>query len=90
MSNLVNPHGSKDLKPLLLEGDALAAEKARAEFKKARERQETQGLPRSGIKQLRKQREGAEREQRKAEKVPREATDLANMTRETFKAEEVW
>ncbi len=31
MSKLVNPHGSKDLKPLLLEGDALAAEKARAE-----------------------------------------------------------
>ena len=31
MSKLVNPHGSKDLKPLLLEGDALVAEKARAE-----------------------------------------------------------
>jgi hypothetical protein len=27
MSSLVNPHGSEDLKPLLLEGDALAAEK---------------------------------------------------------------
>ena len=31
MSNLVNPHGGKDLKPLLLEGSALDAEKARAE-----------------------------------------------------------
>jgi len=31
MSKLVNPHGSKDLKPLLLGGDALAAEKTRAE-----------------------------------------------------------
>ncbi len=31
MSKLVNPHGSAELKPLLLEGDALAAEKARAE-----------------------------------------------------------
>ena len=31
MSNLVNPHGSAELKPLLLEGDALAAEKQRAE-----------------------------------------------------------
>ena len=30
MSKLVNPHGSAELKPLLLEGDALAAEKARA------------------------------------------------------------
>ncbi|OUS31701.1 sulfate adenylyltransferase [Gammaproteobacteria bacterium 45_16_T64] len=30
MSKLVNPHGSKALIPLLLEGDALAAEKARA------------------------------------------------------------
>jgi len=31
MSKLVNPHGSAELKPMLLEGDALAAEKARAE-----------------------------------------------------------
>jgi len=31
MSNLVNPHGGGKLKPLLLEGDALSAEKARAE-----------------------------------------------------------
>jgi len=31
MSKLVKPHGSDELKPLLLEGDALAAEKARAE-----------------------------------------------------------
>lgn len=31
MSELVRPHGGGDLKPLLLEGDALAAEKARAE-----------------------------------------------------------
>jgi sulfate adenylyltransferase len=31
MSRLVNPHGSNSLKPLLLEGDALTAEKARAE-----------------------------------------------------------
>lgn len=31
MSKLVNPHGSTELKPLLLEGDALVAEKARAE-----------------------------------------------------------
>jgi len=31
MSKLVNPHGSAELKPLLLEGDALAAEKQRAE-----------------------------------------------------------
>ena len=31
MSTLVKPHGGGDLKPLLLEGDALAAEKARAE-----------------------------------------------------------
>jgi sulfate adenylyltransferase len=31
MSILVNPHGGGKLKPLLLEGDALAAEKARAE-----------------------------------------------------------
>ncbi len=30
MSKLVNPHGGGDLKPLLLEGDALAAEKERA------------------------------------------------------------
>jgi sulfate adenylyltransferase len=30
MSKLVKPHGSDNLKPLLLEGDALAAEKARA------------------------------------------------------------
>ncbi len=30
MSNLVNPHGGGDLKPLLLEGAALDAEKARA------------------------------------------------------------
>jgi sulfate adenylyltransferase len=30
MSNLVNPHGGGDLNPLLLEGDALAAEKDRA------------------------------------------------------------
>ena len=30
MSNLVNPHGGGDLKPLLLEGSALEAEKARA------------------------------------------------------------
>jgi len=30
MSKLVNPHGGGDLKPLLLEGDALNAEKARA------------------------------------------------------------
>ncbi len=30
MSKLVNPHGSKELKTLLLEGDALAAEQARA------------------------------------------------------------
>ena len=38
MSNLVNPHGGGDLKPLLLEGPALEAEKARAE-----------GLPRVSI-----------------------------------------
>ena len=31
MSNLVNPHGGGDLKPLLLEGSALDAEKSRAE-----------------------------------------------------------
>jgi sulfate adenylyltransferase len=31
MSTLVNPHGGGPLKPLLLEGDALAAEQARAE-----------------------------------------------------------
>jgi sulfate adenylyltransferase len=31
MSKLVKPHGSEELKPLLLEGEALAAEKARAE-----------------------------------------------------------
>lgn len=31
MSKLVNPHGSDELKTLLLEGDALTAEKARAE-----------------------------------------------------------
>jgi sulfate adenylyltransferase len=31
MSTLVNPHGGGSLKPLLLEGDALAAEQARAE-----------------------------------------------------------
>ena len=31
MSTLVKPHGGGDLKPLLLEGDALAAEQARAE-----------------------------------------------------------
>ncbi len=31
MSKLVRPHGGGDLKPLLLEGEALAAEKARAE-----------------------------------------------------------
>ena len=31
MSKLVNPHGGGELKPLLLEGEALAAEKARAE-----------------------------------------------------------
>ncbi|MGD2112734.1 MAG: sulfate adenylyltransferase, partial [Gammaproteobacteria bacterium] len=30
MSTLVQPHGGGDLKPLLLEGDALAAEQARA------------------------------------------------------------
>ncbi len=30
MSNLVKPHGGGELKPLLLEGDALAAEQARA------------------------------------------------------------
>jgi len=30
MSTLVKPHGGGDLKPLLLEGDALAAEKARS------------------------------------------------------------
>ena len=30
MSSLVKPHGGGDLKPLLLEGDALAAEKQRA------------------------------------------------------------
>ena len=30
MSKLVKPHGGGELKPLLLEGDALAAEKARA------------------------------------------------------------
>jgi len=30
MSKLVNPHGSSELKPLLLEGDALAAESKRA------------------------------------------------------------
>ncbi len=38
MSKLVNPHGSNSLKPLLLEGDALAAEKARA-----------QGLPKISV-----------------------------------------
>jgi len=38
MSNLVNPHGGGDLKPLLLEGAALDAEKARAS-----------GLPRVNI-----------------------------------------
>ncbi len=31
MSNLVKPHGSATLKPLLLEGEALAAERARAQ-----------------------------------------------------------
>jgi len=31
MSRLVKPHGGSDLNPLLLEGDALASEKARAE-----------------------------------------------------------
>jgi len=31
MSNLVRPHGGDSLKPLLLEGEALAAERARAE-----------------------------------------------------------
>ncbi|MEA2094435.1 MAG: sulfate adenylyltransferase, partial [Pseudomonadota bacterium] len=31
MSTLVKPHGGGELKPLLLEGDALAAEQARAE-----------------------------------------------------------
>ena len=31
MSKLVNPHGGGALKPLLLEGDALVAEKSRAE-----------------------------------------------------------
>lgn len=31
MSKLVNPHGGGELKPLLLEGEALASEKARAE-----------------------------------------------------------
>lgn len=31
MSNLVNPHGSDNLKPLLLEGEALRDERARAE-----------------------------------------------------------
>jgi sulfate adenylyltransferase len=31
MSKLVNPHGGGELKPLLLEGEALAAERARAE-----------------------------------------------------------
>jgi sulfate adenylyltransferase len=31
MSKLVKPHGGGELKPLLLEGDALAAEQARAE-----------------------------------------------------------
>ena len=31
MSTLVNPHGGGSLKPLLLEGDALSAEQARAE-----------------------------------------------------------
>ncbi len=31
MSNLVNPHGGGELKPLLLEGDALSAEQARAQ-----------------------------------------------------------
>ena len=31
MSNLVKPHGGGELKPLLLEGEALAAEQARAE-----------------------------------------------------------
>ena len=31
MSTLVKPHGGGELKPLLLEGDALSAEKARAE-----------------------------------------------------------
>jgi len=30
MSNLVRPHGSAALKPLLLEGTALTAERARA------------------------------------------------------------
>ncbi|HEB67088.1 MAG TPA: sulfate adenylyltransferase, partial [Gammaproteobacteria bacterium] len=30
MSKLVNPHGGGDLKPLLLEGEALEAEKAKA------------------------------------------------------------
>ena len=30
MSTLVKPHGGGDLKPLLLEGDALAAEQSRA------------------------------------------------------------
>ncbi|NNG12485.1 MAG: sulfate adenylyltransferase, partial [Halobacteria archaeon] len=38
MSKLVNPHGSNNLKPLLLEGDALATEKARA-----------QGLPKISV-----------------------------------------
>ncbi|MDD3530548.1 MAG: sulfate adenylyltransferase, partial [Gallionellaceae bacterium] len=31
MSRLVKPHGGGELKPLLLTGDALAAEKARAQ-----------------------------------------------------------
>jgi len=31
MSNLVNPHGGRELKPLLLEGPALDAEKTRAD-----------------------------------------------------------
>src|SRR5262249_439314 len=30
MTSLVRPHGGKDLRPLLLEGEALAAERARA------------------------------------------------------------
>ena len=30
MTTLVKPHGADELKPLLLEGDALAAEQARA------------------------------------------------------------
>ena len=34
MSTLVKPHGGGDLKPLLLEGDALAAEQARATLPK--------------------------------------------------------